>query len=454
MMCKRQQTDLIMWLILSSIGLLASASWPVAPENVAIIPKLGELGDPDEAFLSELDRGPEHCFADPWVELGEDWLLKPCFGAAWSLKDEHRWIALNEILESDLAVKTMIADEELTVQRISAHLVRLPGRSQWWDLLASPYTISTNGRREPLASSYEIVHWIRNQHAFLSRTADTAGPEGILVSVYGSRREAMDALITGEIDALDDLSAAERKRIHRAQANVNVLNRRSNELLYLLWNSEHQDLVQLSTRNHLERLMDKRRIASRAGSRAAWATSCPVPAPVPGAWSWNFQDEFDEQTDVAVPESLVIWSEDTEAAISAGIEVSRDMEQHNIRVHRFVARAGEDPRCEDSGVWSAWIGSYHVSPECLLPPIPGDCPDPLAACRAVGSLRQMPTMTAWIALTDSLRSTLNTQRAVTFLCWLPRWGAVSRRWLIPEPRAFSILNDVTDWLPVPHARRP
>ena len=256
-----------MRLIWFSVALLVfSISEAVTPENVAIIPKLGELGDPDGAFLPELERLPEYCFANTWVEFGEDWLLKPCLGLAWAGEREGRWIVLNHGIPTDVTVKTMIAGDEVTVQHISTNLMRLPVRSQWPDLLAAPFIVLPNGRREPLESSYDLVHWIRNQQAFLSGRGELTGPKGILVSVYGSRREAMDALIAGEIDAMDDLSAEERRRIHGAQADVEVINRRSNELLYVLWNPNFPDLTEPTTREHLEMLMDKRRIASRAGS--------------------------------------------------------------------------------------------------------------------------------------------------------------------------------------------
>jgi hypothetical protein len=421
---------------------------------VAIIPKLGELGTPDEAFLPQSQRLPEHRFADPWVEFGRDWLLKPCLGAAWARAETARWIVVKDILPSMINAKTIISEEEAAVQRISSHMVQLPGRSHWRDLLASPFEVLPNSRKRPLGSSYDLVHWIRNQHAFLSGKTEEVEPKGILISVYGTRREAMDALLAGDIDALDDLSAEERKRIHVGGADVQLYNRRSNELLYLLWNPDFPGLEQTETRDRLEMLMDKRRIASRAGSRAAWATSCPLPATVPGAWSAGFQQEHFAQAEIALPESLVLWSEQTEPAVSAAIEVTRDMERHGVKVGRFVAQKGSDPRCQDSTVWAAWIGSYRVSPEGLLPTVPSGCVDPLTHCRVAASLKQMPSVSGWRELSENLRSSLDGQRSIAFLCWLPRWGAVSSRWLIPEPGAGCLLNDVTDWSAVPHLRSP
>lgn len=444
-----------MWVIsLFAVLLALSASVAVTPERVAIIPKLGELGTPEEAFLPESERLPEYQFANPWAELGEDWLLKPSVGAAWAPAQINRWIVLNDIVPWSFNVKTIMSDEEVAVQPISPHLVRLPGRSHWRDLLASPFKVLPNGRKEAIGSSYDLVHWIRNQHASLSGKADVAGPNRILISVYGSRREAMDALVAGEIDALDDLSPEERRRIHVARADIQIVNRRSNELLYLLWNPGLPELAQAETRDRLEMLMDKRRISSRAGSRAAWSTSCPLPVTVPGAWSSGFQQERVAREEAALPESLVLWSEHTEAAVSAGIEVARDMERYGVRISRFVAPDGSDPRCQDSTVWSAWIGSYHVSPESLLPAVPTGCRDPLTQCRSAASLKQMPSVSAWRELSQRLRSSLAAERSIAFLCWLPRWGAVSSRWLIPEPGAGCLLNDVTDWSAVPHHRSP
>jgi hypothetical protein len=444
----------VLLISLYAILLVLSGSTAIAPERVAIIPKLGELGAHDDAFLPESERLPEHRFANPWVEFGQDWLLKPGLGVAWSNEETDRWIVLKDIMPSTFNVKTIISAEEVAVQPISAHLVQLPGRSRWRDLLASPFTILPNGRKEAFGASYDLVHWIRNQHAFLSARADAVGPKGILISVYSSRREAMDALVTGEIDALDDLSSEERKRIHVTGADVQVFNRRSNELLYLLWNPGFPGLAQAETRDRLEMLMDKRRIASRTGSRAAWATSCPVPATVPGAWSSGSHQERVAQGDTVLPDSLVLWSEHTDVAVAAGIEVARDMERHGVKVSRFVAPANSSPDLRDSTVWSAWIGSYRVSPASLLPPVPPGCQDILAPSRAVATLEQMPSVSAWRELSQTLRSNLDTERSITFLCWLPRWGAVSSRWLIPEPGAGCLLNDVTDWSAVPHFRSP
>jgi hypothetical protein len=422
------------------------SSMAVTPEGVVIIPKLGELGSPDEAFLPVFERLPEHRFAEPWAVFGEDWLLKPCLAKAWGGSEMNRWLVLHEVVPDDAEVKTLITDGSGAVSTISPHLVRLAGRCRWQDLLAAPFTMAPNERKEALSSSYDLVHWIHNQHAFLSGRGDVAEPKGILISVYGSRRMAMEALIAGEIDALDDLLPEERKRIYTTRAQVQLFNRRSNRLLYLLWNPDIPDLGKTETRRWLETFMDKRRIASRVGSRAGWATWCPLPSPVPTAWSPSPCCADSILEEAALPESLVLWTEDTEVAVSAGIEVALDMESNGIKVSRQVAHEDNDPRCQGGPVWSAWIGTYPVSPDRLLPEVPPTCEDPLSQCRPATSLNGIPSISAWGDLSSRLRACLEAERRIVFLCWLPRWGAVSRRWLIPEPGAGSLMSEVTEWL--------
>ncbi len=265
-----------------------------------------------------------------------------------------------------------------------------------------------------------------------------------MIVVCRSRAEAFERLLSGEIDALDDLSMEERRHIHLSRPDLQVFARRVNSLIYVMWNTEYPGLESPETRRWLGTLIDKRRLASRIGSRPSWITDCPVPPDVPGAWAPWLQDPHASSVRADLPESLVIVVQDQWETIRAGEEIQRDIEDFGIRVCLVSAQihAGEG---RDHGQVAAYVSAWSVSPEQILPPSPPGMSDPLQQSRARAAVDVALTEEYWRMLTGELRVLLEEEAGLLCLCWLGKWAAVSPGWFNVDPGPGPLTADVATW---------
>ena len=424
------------------ISLLMTASI-VFGSPMLVVPHVGQLDDMEDACCPTWHRSPEGLFVRPWFILGPDWILKEGLGRSWSIQ------ANGEILvvlpadgpELEYAEDTTVCG--IQWRPISQHVVALQGHHGWKKLLSAPGFKASDGSIVG-RGDYAVQYWVPTQQALLTRVVSGPGPGAIMVLACTSRDDAVDRFLAGEIDLLDDLSFEERTRLAASSRDFRLIARRSNSLVYLMWNTHSLTAVSAEARRVLAGAIDRRRLASRVGSRPSWQTVCPLPPDVPGSWDM-IESEVRQDTTVVLPDSITIVHDGSEIALQACKEIKYDFDFVGVRTGFF-------PDTNDTLTWKpyipgleAFVGIWKCVPDSILPPHPPEWKDPLPISRSCATIAAPPTPPSMRVFADELKSALELEGSLVCLCWLSRWGAVTSAWRFPPKGSGPLTTALEEW---------
>lgn len=306
-----------------------------------VVPHVGQLDDMADACCPTWHRSPEDLFVRPWFTLGPDWILREGRGRAWSIQANGEILV---VLPADGPEWELAGDSiscGIRWRPISRHVVALQGHHGWKELLSAPCSKASDGSMVG-RGDYAVQYWVPGQQALLTRAVSGPGPEAIMVLACTSREDAVDRFLAGEIDLLDDLSFGERTRLAASSRAFRLVARRSNKLVHLMWNTHSLTAVSPEARRVLAGAIDRRRLASRVGSRPSWQTICPFPPDVPGSWEMK-KSEVRLDTTVVLPDSITILHDGSEIALQACREIRYDFDFMGVRTGFFPTRMTPSP---------------------------------------------------------------------------------------------------------------
>ena len=406
------------------------------------IPRLGTFEMPVEACTNQLYPRAEYLFAKPWCRLGNDWTLRPGIARAWSVRDGHCIAVLTANAARYMSETGGFSDTSVTA--LSPHLVSISLESGWSNILNTPVERIENNMVLGFGD-YTIQQWVEEQHVILTRkSSGQIGPDNIIVTACSSRERMIRGFLSGEFDMIDDVSFKERALLCADEGHHECFARRSNSMLYLMWNSTCLDVHDPAVRSVLSGRIDRRRLASRVGSRPSWVTACPLPPEVPGSWD-TLPAEIDTSgMDIHMPESITILTEPRWEAVQAGKEVKNDLSYLDIEVRLVTSDQWiADPTYMNEP--AAIVGVWDVSPNVLLPPSPRGWDDPISMSRTACEISTFPDVDTWISLSSRLESTMVEEMSLVCFCWLARWAAVNTSWIISDPGPGHLDGQIDRW---------
>jgi len=406
------------------------------------VPRLGTFGMPVEVCSGEWYPHAECLFMQPWCRLGADWTLRPGIARSWSIRNGHFILVLSENAAVYMSESGGFSDTSVTP--MSSHIVSITVESGWPQLLEAPEERDEDTMIVGFGG-YDIQQWVREQHIILNRNnPDRVGPDNIMVTACASRERMVEGFVSGEFDIIDDISFEERALLCGNEDRYTCFARRSNSLLYLMWNSTCLDVSDPAIRSVLGQTVDRKRLAARVGSRPSWITPCPLPPRVPGSWSTLPVDMDTAGTDIHIPESITILTEPRWEAVQAGKEVKTD-----------ISHLGVDVRLVTSDQWirdpmymhetAAIIGVWEVEPNAILPPSPRGWDDPLSLSRTACEITTYPSSDIWIAVSERLQSAFAEDMGMVCSCWLSRWAPLDTSWNVPDPGPGPLDGQIDRW---------